>query len=95
MRFSIITATKNNKEGLLRAIECVRNQTYKNVEHIVVDGGSTDGSVEILRHFDNPSINSGHRLSAGSTQDDTLRQAQGDSNSFFNKSHSYLDFNTA
>lgn len=49
MRFSIITVTKNNKEGLLRAIECVRNQTYKNIEHIIVDGGSTDGSVEILR----------------------------------------------
>ena len=79
MRFSIITATKNNKEGLLRAIECVRSQTYKNVEHIVVDGGSVDGSTEILRNFDNPSINSGHRLSAGSTQEDTLRQAQGDS----------------
>ena len=78
MRFSIITVTKNNKTGLLRAIECVRNQTYKNVEHIIVDGGSTDGSAEILRHFDNPSINSGHRLSAGSTQDDTLRQAQDD-----------------
>ena len=49
MRFTIITATKNNKAGLLRAIECVRNQTYENVEHIIVDGGSTDGSVELLR----------------------------------------------
>ncbi|MBE0571581.1 MAG: glycosyltransferase, partial [Ignavibacteriaceae bacterium] len=49
MRFSIITVTKNNKAGLLRAIECVRNQTYKDVEHIVVDGGSTDGSGDILR----------------------------------------------
>ena len=49
MRFSIITVTKNNKAGLLRAIECVRNQTYQNVEHIIVDGGSTDGSAELLR----------------------------------------------
>jgi glycosyltransferase len=48
MKFSIITVTKNNKSGLLRAIECVRNQTYKNIEHIIVDGGSTDGTVEIL-----------------------------------------------
>jgi glycosyltransferase len=50
MKISIITVTKNNKEGLLRAIECVRNQTYNNVEHIVVDGGSTDGSVEAIKN---------------------------------------------
>jgi glycosyltransferase len=56
MKLSIITATKNNKPGLLRAIECVRKQTYRNVEHIVVDGGSTDGSVEILRQARNDSI---------------------------------------
>ena len=49
MKFSIITAVKNNKTGLLTRIECVRNQTYKNIEHIIVDGGSTDGGKEILR----------------------------------------------
>ncbi len=32
MKFSIITATKNNKAGLLRAIESVRSQTSRNVE---------------------------------------------------------------
>lgn len=53
MKISIITATKNNKAGLLRVIECVRNQTYKNVEHIIVDDGSTDGSQEILRSAQN------------------------------------------
>jgi glycosyltransferase involved in cell wall biosynthesis len=46
MKISIITVTKNNKKGLLRAIECVSNQTYKNVEHIIVDGGSMDGTKE-------------------------------------------------
>ncbi len=50
MKISIITATKNNKPGLLRAIECVREQTYKNVEHIIVDGGSTDGTVESIKN---------------------------------------------
>ena len=49
MKLSIITATLNNKVGLIRTIECVRNQTYKNVEHVIVDGGSTDGTVDILR----------------------------------------------
>ncbi|WP_337873312.1 glycosyltransferase family 2 protein [Ignavibacterium sp.] len=50
MKISIITATKNNKSGLLRAIESVRIQTYKNVEHIIVDGGSTDGTVEAINN---------------------------------------------
>lgn len=50
MKISIITVTKNNKDGLLRAIECVHNQTYKNVEHLIIDGGSTDGSVEAIKH---------------------------------------------
>lgn len=59
MKFSIITATKNNKTGLLRAIECVRNQTYKNVEHIIVDGGSTDGSAEAIRNLQLTMNNSG------------------------------------
>ena len=55
MKISIITVTKNNKTGLIRAIECVRSQTYKNIEHIIVDGGSTDGTVEILRSAQNDS----------------------------------------
>jgi glycosyltransferase involved in cell wall biosynthesis len=49
MKISIITATKNNKVGLMRAIESVRSQTYKDVEHIIVDGLSTDGTGELLR----------------------------------------------
>lgn len=50
MKISIITVTLNNKAGLIRAIESVRSQTYKNVEHIIVDGGSTDGSVEVIKN---------------------------------------------
>ncbi len=51
MKISIITATLNNKPGLIRAIQSVRSQTYKNVEHIIVDGGSTDGTVEALKNL--------------------------------------------
>ncbi len=51
MKISIITVTKNNKAGLLRAIESVRSQTYKNVEHIIVDGLSTDGTAELIKNL--------------------------------------------
>ena len=56
MKFSVITVTKNNKQGLIRTIECVRNQTYKDIEHIIVDGGSIDGSPEILRSAQNDNL---------------------------------------
>ncbi|MCH7724834.1 MAG: glycosyltransferase [Bacteroidetes bacterium] len=49
MKISVITVTKNNKNGLVCAIESVWCQSYHNIEHIIVDGSSTDGSVEILQ----------------------------------------------
>ncbi|WP_158993216.1 glycosyltransferase family 2 protein [Mucilaginibacter sp. L196] len=47
-KLSIITINYNNKDGLQTTIESVINQTNKNFEFIVIDGGSTDGSVEII-----------------------------------------------
>jgi glycosyltransferase involved in cell wall biosynthesis len=52
MKFSIITVNYNNKEGLLKTIESVVSQTFHDFEYIVIDGGSTDGSVEILKEYD-------------------------------------------
>lgn len=57
MKLSIITITYNNAEGLLRTIQSVQSQTFRDFEHIIVDGGSTDGSVEIIREYaDNEAI---------------------------------------
>lgn len=76
MKISIITAAKNNKAGLLRAIECVRNQTYKNVEHIIIDGGSADGSQDILRSVQNYSLpNANYSLIAVSEADSGIYDA--------------------
>ena len=50
---SYITVVRNNKATLARTIESVQRQTYANVEHIVLDGASTDGTVDlILQHGD-------------------------------------------
>ncbi len=46
-KVSVITTTYNDKENLQRILAGVQAQTYPNIEHIVVDGGSTDGSVEL------------------------------------------------
>lgn len=48
-KVSIITINLNNKEGLEKTIRSVIEQTYTDFEYIVIDGGSTDGSVDIIR----------------------------------------------
>lgn len=49
MKYSIITINYNNREGLCKTIKSVVNQTYTNFEYIIIDGGSTDGSVEVIK----------------------------------------------
>lgn len=53
MKYSIITVNFNNKEGLRKTIESVIHQTFRDFEFIIIDGGSTDGSINILKEFDN------------------------------------------
>lgn len=49
MKLSIITINYNNSAGLQRTIESVLSQTWKDYEWIVIDGGSTDGSLDIIK----------------------------------------------
>ena len=57
MKLSIVTINYNNAEGLRKTLASVASQTYADIEHIIVDGGSTDGSVEIIREYaDNEAI---------------------------------------
>ena len=53
MKLSIITINYNNAEGLRKTLASVASQTYPNIEHIIVDGASTDGSVEVIREYEN------------------------------------------
>lgn len=48
-RISVITINYNNCEGLYKTIESVLRQTYPMLEYIVIDGGSTDGSVDVIK----------------------------------------------
>ena len=41
----------NNKNSIKNAIDSVLNQTYKNIEYIIIDGVSTDGTIEIVRSY--------------------------------------------
>lgn len=51
MKLSIITVNLNNKDGLQKTIDSVLSQTYKDFEWIVIDGGSTDGSKELIEKY--------------------------------------------
>jgi glycosyltransferase len=51
MKISIITAVFNGKSTIEEAIKSLSGQTYKNVEHIVVDGGSADGTLDVIERY--------------------------------------------
>ena len=56
MKLSIITINYNNEEGLERTLNSVCEQSYKEIEHIVIDGGSTDGSVDVIKNYVNQCV---------------------------------------
>ena len=50
MKVSIITTSFNSQKTILDTINSVNNQTYSNIEHIFVDGKSSDKTVEIIKN---------------------------------------------
>ncbi len=51
--FTVITVTYNARQTLERTIRSVQEQTYEQIEHIIVDGKSTDGTIEIIKQLKN------------------------------------------
>lgn len=53
MKLSIITINYNNAEGLRKTLASVASQTYSDIEHVIVDAASSDGSVDIIKEYAN------------------------------------------
>lgn len=51
MKLSIITINYNNQEGLRKTIDSIVSQSFRDFEWIVIDGGSTDGSKELIEKY--------------------------------------------
>ena len=51
LKISIITVVKNNKDTIEKNILSLINQNYKNYEHIIIDGGSEDGTIDVIKKY--------------------------------------------
>lgn len=51
MKISIITITYNSASSLQRALDSVQSQTYKDIEHVIIDGASTDGTRKLIEAY--------------------------------------------
>ena len=91
-RISIITPNLNHGEYIERAICSVLDQGYENLEHIVVDGGSTDDSVEIARLYEEDSVQAIASLcrTRGDAINHGLRRATGQIIGVLNSNDVYL-----
>ena len=90
-KISIITPSFNQAQFIEETILSVKNQGYSNYEHIILDGGSTDGTIEILEKY-RSDIRYISEKDAGQTDaiNRGLRMAYGDILAFINSDDFYL-----
>lgn len=91
LKFSVITPTLNQAKYIEKTILSVLAQDYPNFEHIVIDGGSTDGTQEILRNY--PHLKCISEKDSGQTNalNKGLKMASGDIVAWLNSDDYYFD----
>ncbi|AJI46845.1 glycosyltransferase [Francisella philomiragia] len=51
IKFTVITVCYNSERTMQRTLQSIKDQTYKNIEYIIIDGGSTDKTLEIISNY--------------------------------------------
>jgi glycosyltransferase involved in cell wall biosynthesis len=86
---TIITPCLNRAAFLAEAVESVRDQDYPHVEHIIMDGGSTDGSLELLGRYPHLRVYSQPDKGIYDALNKGIRLSQGDVIGFLNTDDCY------
>lgn len=63
LKISVVTVTYNSAETLRETLESVNAQTHADIEHLIVDGGSSDGTMDLVRRY-------GHRVAQAISEPD-------------------------
>lgn len=99
-KVSVITVTKNlikdgRTEFFKQCVESVHNQTYKNIEHIIIDGASTDGTLELIKEYNDKSwIKYYSELDEGmcDAMNKGIQRASGEYIAILNSDDFYMDY---
>jgi glycosyltransferase involved in cell wall biosynthesis len=51
IKISVITACLNSRDSIIKTLDSLLNQNYSNIEYIIIDGGSNDGTLEIIESY--------------------------------------------
>lgn len=51
VKVSIVTVSYNSEKFIEETFKCIENQTYSNIQYIVIDGGSTDGTIDLIKKY--------------------------------------------
>ena len=94
LKLSIITVTLNNKDGLKKTLDSIQNQIFKDYEVIVIDGKSTDGTIDYLKKFSDIFYLSEKDSGIYNAMNKGISYAKGEYINFLNSGDSYFSEST-
>lgn len=93
MKISVITVSYNSAATIADTVSSVANQTYQNIEHLVVDGKSTDATLQVVQAHQHPNLVVSSEPDSGiyDAMNKGLRRATGEIVGFLNADDFYAD----